>query len=310
MEPRRRTLAGGVLFLLLVALALVAGSASAQRTAAASATFSDPAGDSHGAADLTAVSIGDDQATGTINVSVTAGGYAAGVSDGYLLVKVYLDTDKNPATPAGQQGMEYELAALNAPDGTDWAVLQWNGSEYAIMSETPTMSFVRSGDVMTWTLNKTDLGGTTGFTFLVWSVRADASNNNLGEDIAPDDGVWSYQLSAAPPPPPPPTTTAAAVKPLIGKPVTNPARATAGKKFAVSFPIRRSDNGKPMTIGKMICDPSVQGKVIRHAESFSGGTARLSFTIPKNAKGKVLTVKVTIKVGGQSTTRIASFRVT
>ena len=59
----------------------------------------------------------------------------------------------------------------------------------------------------------------------------------------------------------------------------------------------------------MICDPSIQGKVIRHAEQFTNGVARLAFTIPKNAKGKLLTVRLTIKLGGQSATKIATFRV-
>jgi hypothetical protein len=307
MTPRPRTLVAGVLFLLVFVFALIAAGASARGTSAASGTFTDPAGDAQGAPDIGTVAISDDYASGTVRVSVTAGGYAADLASGYELVSVNLNTDKNDATPAGENGFEYALMAVKEPGGSDWGVLQWNGSDYALMSATPTMSFVRSGDTMTWTLNKTDLGGTTGFTFMVASGKFDDNDAALGRDKAPDDGIWSYDLSTPPPPPPP--TTAAAVEPLIGTPVTAPVRATAGKKFTVSFPVTRSDNGKPLVTGKMICDPSVQGKVIKHAESFRGGTARLSFTIPKKAKGKVLRVKVTISVGGQSTTKIANFRV-
>ena len=49
--------------------------------------------------------------------------------------------------------------------------------------------------------------------------------------------------------------------------------------------------------------------MIRHAESFKGGTARLSFVVPTSAAGKVLKVKVTIKAGGRSATKVAAFRV-
>ena len=59
----------------------------------------------------------------------------------------------------------------------------------------------------------------------------------------------------------------------------------------------------------MICDPSVAGKVLPHSELFKGGQARLSFAVPRSAKGKALKVKVTIKLGTQSTTKIASFRI-
>lgn len=59
----------------------------------------------------------------------------------------------------------------------------------------------------------------------------------------------------------------------------------------------------------LACDPSIQGKVIRHAEQFTHGVARLSFTIPKNAKGKLLKVRLTIKVSGRSTTKIATFHI-
>jgi hypothetical protein len=59
----------------------------------------------------------------------------------------------------------------------------------------------------------------------------------------------------------------------------------------------------------MICDPSVAGRTIRHAESFKGGTARLSFVVPANAAGRVLKVRVTIKAGTQSATKVSAFRV-
>lgn len=105
------------------------------------------------------------------------------------------------------------------------------------------------------------------------------------------------------------TAGAAAGKPVIAKPVTVPAKPVAGKAFAVSFRVTRSDTGTRLLTGKMMCDPSIAGKVIGHAESFKGGTARLSFVVPKNAGAKLLKVRLTIKGAGGSATRIDSFRV-
>jgi hypothetical protein len=99
------------------------------------------------------------------------------------------------------------------------------------------------------------------------------------------------------------------VKPVIGTPVTSPLAVVAGKRLTVSFRVTRSDTGAPLTAGRMICDPSVAGKVLPHAESFKGGTARLAFVVPKTAKGKQLKVKVTIKTATQSATRVATYRV-
>jgi hypothetical protein len=98
-------------------------------------------------------------------------------------------------------------------------------------------------------------------------------------------------------------------KPVIGKPIASPARPVAGKPFTVSFKVTRSDTRTPLLRGTMICDPSVAGKVIRHAESFRAGTARLSFVVPADAQSKLLKVKVTIKAGGKSATRVATFGV-
>lgn len=54
----------------------------------------------------------------------------------------------------------------------------------------------------------------------------------------------------------------AAYTPVIGKPVSTPAQAVAGKRFAVVFEVKRSDTGAMLTKGKIICDPSVAGKVL------------------------------------------------
>jgi hypothetical protein len=59
----------------------------------------------------------------------------------------------------------------------------------------------------------------------------------------------------------------------------------------------------------MRCDPTVADKTIAHADSFKRGTVRVVMTVRKTAKGKELKVKVRIAVGGQTATRVATYRV-
>ena len=83
-----------------------------------------------------------------------------------------------------------------------------------------------------------------------------------------------------------------AVKAMIGASVATPARPIAGQRFIVSYGVARSDSGAPLTSGTVICNPTVAGKLIPHAESFRNGTVTVSSVVPKTAKGKLL------KVGG------------
>lgn len=304
----------------VVVLSLAAGLANggnaatgADAAATGSKTFTDGTGDVQGPApDITTVVLGDDPTAGTITVTVTAVGYGSLPAESFPMIKVYVDADKNASTgSADQGGAEYVLACARDTDGSGWWIQRWDGSRYVMAAQTSTMGFTRSGDTMTWTFNKSDLGVSTGMSFYVWSSTWDASDNQIGEDVAPDDGFWVFDLSTPPPPAPPApyTPPATVLKAVIGAPTATPSKPIAGKQFTIVFPVTRSDNGAVLTKGTMICDPSVSGKVLRHAEQFKSGKARLAFAIPKAAKGKPLKVKVTIKVGAQSTTRVATFRV-
>jgi len=101
--------------------------------------------------------------------------------------------------------------------------------------------------------------------------------------------------------------TVSAAKPLIGKPVGAPVQPQAGKLFSVSFKVTRG--GAPLTAGAMTLIPTIDGKTIAHTGLFKGGVARGKLVVPSNAGGKVLKVKVTIRVGGSSATKTASFHV-
>jgi hypothetical protein len=59
----------------------------------------------------------------------------------------------------------------------------------------------------------------------------------------------------------------------------------------------------------MACTPAVAGKLVKHAESFKAGKARLTFVVPKTAKGKLLKITIKITSGAQATTRLYSYKV-
>ncbi|HYA09058.1 MAG TPA: hypothetical protein VEG24_05670, partial [Gaiellaceae bacterium] len=278
---------------LLAGRATNAGAMVVTPAAGAASSFSDPAGDSGGAPDITSVVLSDVPASGTVTFAVTATGLVPSTE-----VDIYVDTDKNAST-GSPSGAEYNLFVWQESDDWGWDIQQWTGTEWTEMPQSSTMNFSRAGDVYTWTVGKADLGGATGFAFYVRGFTFDANGGISAVDTAPDGGRWTYDL----------TQPAVVVKAVISAPKTLPAVPTAGKRFTVGFAVTRSDTGAPLTSGTMICDPSVSGKVISHAEQFSRGVAVLTFVIPKTAKGKILKVKVTIKLGTQSTTRIANFLV-
>ena len=304
---RSLTFATGVLAVLVLAFAGFAGGSSASVGRADADTFTDPAGDSAGAPDITQVAISDVAATGMIKISVTV----SGIENSATHLFVFLDTDMDGST-GYEDGSEYALSLIPDDQGKLWwDVLHWDGTDWQEVPQSDTLTYSHAGDVHTWTLSRADLGNPTapGFNFYVSANAVDTGDNVTARDYAPDSGSWAYLFSA---PAPTVTTQAAttavpAAKPVIGAPATVPAKAVAGKHLTVAFRVTRA--GAVLDSGTMTCAPSVGGKAIPHVESFAGGTARLSFTVPKTAKGKLLKVNVTITVDNRSTTRTATFHV-
>src|SRR5439155_48866 len=166
--------------------------------------------------------------TGSITVSVTASGLVPSTA-----VEVWLDTDKNSST-GSPCGCEFNLEIWQGADDWSWTIDKWSGTAWVMAPESPDMRFSRSGDVFTWTFNKSDLGGANGFAFWAGGYLLDATGDNVrSSDYAPDGGTWRYDLSGP----------AVQVTTAIGKPVAVPAKPRAGKLLSLAFPVTRSDNG-------------------------------------------------------------------
>ncbi len=110
-------------------------------------------------------------------------------------------------------------------------------------------------------------------------------------------------------PPPSSPKLPAVVRPVLGKPLAQPARPLAGKRFTLTLPVKRSDTQTPLTGGRMVCDPTLAGKSIKHNESFTGGKALLSLVVPRAATGKQLKVRIKITASGQTATRLYTYKV-
>lgn len=284
-----------------VVASLASAASSTQTTTIA--TFSDSVGEQAGAPDISTVTVSLDGAVLTVE------GQVAGMpllSEGAVLF--LLNTDGNRAT-GKYMGADYVIFTdTGTLEGT---VLRWNGTDYVAADKVADPSrTVLGSDKAGLMFNLANLGSPTRIEFSMSVFKGSGDTELL--DVAPDSGLWAFDVvvpTPTPTPTPTPAPKPAVVKPVIGAPVTTPLTVVAGKRTAVTFPVTRSDNGQPMTNGRMICDPSVDGKVIKHAESFKAGKARLSFLVPKTAKGKSLKVKVTIQSGGQATTKVATYRV-
>ena len=141
---------------------------------------------------------------------------------------------------------------------------------------------------------------TTGTLVNTASVTAPQSDPDLSNNTA------SVTVRAPSQPLTPPSVVA---KPVFGKPVAKPAKALAGTRFTLTLPVRGSNTGAPLKTGRIVCYPSVAGVVLEAPGTFTNGTARLSFVVPKAAKGRLLEIRVRITNGGRSAMKVVTYGV-
>jgi hypothetical protein len=296
----------------LMAVAALAASSVAVSSAFAGGakvvSFADPAGDG-AELDVTLVTVDADRTAGTVKLAVTVTGFDPGSWDGRRRnIQVYLDTDLDRSTPAPNYGSDLMFMADLASPEIVPSYGRPKPPSWPFLPLPPTMSFSQSGNVLTWVFPLAELGPAGGFDFLMYTQIQD-SPGTLSQitDHAPD-GVgrfWRYYIPIEFVAPPQPVV----LSPVFGSALTVPSKPVAGKKLVFTLPVNRSDTGAPLPTATMTCDPTVAGAVVKHTESFTNGKARLSFVVPKAAKGKLLKIKVKITSGAQSATKVFSYRV-
>jgi hypothetical protein len=247
--------------------------------------YTDPAGDAGVGPDIRSLSISD--SGGILTFKLVATGMTVTTGSGVTATAAYADLDTNKD---GKR--DYVLWVGNDADGFVWD-LEGPGGKH--VQQSSGSGYFRSGDSYTFKVASSDLGGATSFDVWVVAGTVDGTGAGARTDDAPDGGEWSYSLTS--------------VKPVIGTPTTSPVSPIAGKAFTITLPVTRSDSGVKLAIGTMTSDLRVGTQTLVHTQSFKNGTAAVHLTVPTSAKGRVMTVRIAIQSGGQSVTRVTSFRV-
>jgi probable HAF family extracellular repeat protein len=258
-----------------------------------------------------ATTVGGD---GTYVFTATAADVAGNVSTTSPALTVRADTVAPVLNVSGAaSGTSFTLPSL--PVRPSFAPAD-AGSGLASSEDTWTTPGTSNGaGAYVYSATATDRAGNTSTEVRRYEVvdpNAGAGGGGGGGDAAPAPVPAAVPVETAVPTPPPAAPFAAprpTVRPVVARPATVPRRLLAAKAAVVSFEVTRSDTGRKLTSGQMACDPTVAGRVIRHREQFADGLATLRFTVPKTAKGKLLKVRLTIRLGAESATRVTSFRI-
>lgn len=116
----------------------------------------------------------------------------------------------------------------------------------------------------------------------------------------------------------PPLQAASPIVPAIGAPVSHPVAApVAGKAFEVTFPVLDALTGARLTnVTSLSFEATIAGKAVQLQQtSFvagyraGAGVVWMTMAVPGKAQGQLLKLKVTIKAGGRTATRIEAYRI-
>jgi hypothetical protein len=242
-------------------------------------TYDDTVEDAGAAPDFCAANLITNDNEGAITLALhmhNRAGYQAG--DVYEL---RLDTDLNAAT--GGSGAEYviELRSGNV------SLLKWNGTAFETVAAPSLETEWIPGLGPAVFVNRTDLANASGFNFVL------ASHAGNDGDIAPNAGAWRYTLA--------PLTLE------VDEFSVGPAR--AGATLTARMSVIRSDFDVELDEGQVSCSAAVAGRSLRGVGKFVQDEALCTWKLPKNARGKRLTGRMTVKFQGATATRSFAVRV-
>jgi hypothetical protein len=302
---RRRAIRGALLVVVLVAASTGLASASGQMD------FTDPAGDSGIAPDITALSVSNDD-NGQITFRLT------------VLNRTSVGPDDVIAVQIGTDDPDF-LAGLRV-DGTGWVLaidqqgpflLKWTGNDLAEVRPPPkSLSGSFAGNVATLSINQADLKpgfpdmslpielrfNAVGVTFQGLVVAAD--------DYAPAiDSRWTYRLQEP--------------ARMVLTNFDADKAVKAGKKLVVLLGAAHAETGLPLSTGTVVCPARLAGKALRGTGRFvtiqlsspttgrmiRSSSATCSFTVPKSAKGKTIRGSMSVTEGGVTLKRAFTTKV-
>jgi hypothetical protein len=268
------------LLTLLLAGFLVPGAAA--RSASNAVTFTDPTGDSGGAADITTVDVSnDDNGVITLKVSLPNRATPEQLSD---ILVIAINNDPNASNNRGA----YPFALFVLSQGVQ--VMRFDGSRFVPFDAPSLRATYSSGPTITF--NRADFGISTRL-----ALFAQIRNQNAKvQDDAPDgSAAYTYVVTIGPPP-------------LAAGPVSAvPTVPVHGKAFSLRLPVTRTDSNTALPdVGVTVrCTSRVGKKAISGRGSYTGGVATCTFRVPKTSRGK--TLKAMLNLGYQGATISSSF---
>jgi hypothetical protein len=254
---------------------------------ALSGDYTDPAGDSGTAGDLTSVTVAGDKASGQLLFRITGTNIASSETAPLFLD---IDSDANPLTgDITDNGSDYSFYV----DNTSYFFAHWDGSNWVA---TPDLSVQVSGGTsqILISVNRSEIGNTSLFNFLSFTVNS----TDRVFDLAPNQGAFNYSFDANGPQ----IISVDVKKTPAGGP-------KAGKRFViVPTGLKLPPDGQltPPTI--LPTSYSCTAKL--GAKKLATGTGVCSIAIPKKkAKGKRLTVQLTVVYQGATKVVPLTFKV-
>jgi hypothetical protein len=277
-----------VLAVALAAACVVVSTASA--ITAPPTTFTDETGDSGTAPDIATIAVtNDDHGLYSFTIDFAT----PYVNSDNLTIAI--DSDNNDNTGDTQAlGADYLFEDDYASHSFDLAV--WQSNAFAEAPHATANVVVASDNKsVTMTINKSDLGNSTGFDFFV--IASDGAFDPGHTDDAPS-GAGSYSYSAQ-----------TVFRLAAGS--SHDGAAKAGGTWTVSMRAVRSDTnatvGADGTIACRATEGSKKLAVVNHSFVSSGGgggsSAVCTFRVPKKPRGVAVHAKVTVSDAGQSASR-------
>jgi hypothetical protein len=282
---RRRATYAIAAVLATAALALLGAS-----TSGAAGKYADPAGDSRGGPDITNVGVASGP-NGELLFSIGIAGLRVGVD---MSTALWIDSDANPLTgyPIAL-GAEYVVLIDEQENAFGFG--RWTGSTWDFDAPSTTVRVMDGEAMRLVSMNASELGGTQSFNF--W-VRSTSGNPDAGQyDDAPDDRGFNYTLAAGGP-----DIRQVGVK-------ATPSAPRAGKRFSLAptalvLPTGGDGSAASPQPESFRCTARLGTRVLRGT-----GVGGCTFRVPKGAKGKRLTITLTVTYQGATKSVARVYRV-
>ena len=252
-------------------------------------SYTDPAGDSGAAPDITSVAVSHDEA-GLVSLAVTTNQPTLAPDTAFW---GYIDADHDTSTGIPINGLGVDEMFIG--DGAGALLAHIDGSSISFaFSSTLTTSY--ADGVFTARFNRSEIGATDRFAFAVASELDDANGDAIATDDAPD-APPGYEYSFVP------------LALTVAAPVATPKAPVSGKRFVVSAAVTRNDE-QPFAAGNVTCIARAGKVALKPVASAGSGAARCAMKVPKGMSGKTLRGTVTVSAEDSSPVKRAfSFRI-